>query len=305
MNYNYILSFCICTYKRNDGLILLLDSINEINLFNDFDFSSFNVIIVDNYDGSSKGQIKKDNYKFNILFVHEKNKGLTYARNRSVKLAEKSKYCFFIDDDQIIDKNCVYHMFETMKNQNADLVYGSNPPIYKKEPTAAIDYFFQPKYEKDNDYLIPYAPTNCTLIKKSIIDGIPGPFHINFNLTGGEDSFLTRLIKKKGAKMFRSVNAKANEIVTEDRCNFRWITKRSFRCSTSIGIQDRMLNLGFIFYFIRITKAFVKMFFGFIFAIPFFLLPNSFVYKFVPWIEFVEGLGHVFGYFNIHPKEYK
>jgi len=301
---NYLVTFCICTYNRNDGLFKLLESINTSILSPNICFDDINVIVVDNYDGSSKSIIQNKNFRFKVVWYHEVSKGLTHARNRSVKLATNTEYCFFVDDDQILDKNCITEMLNTAIINNASIVYGSNPPIYAKKPTSSIDSFFQPVFKETYDYPITVAPTNCTLIKSCVFDNVTGPFHIVFNLTGGEDSFLTRQLHYNGEKMLRSVKSKAYEIIPNSRCNLNWITKRSFRCATSITIQDKMFKLGFVFYFKRALKAFLKISFGLIMGIPAYCLPQSHKYKYIPWIELIEGLGHISGYLNIQPKEY-
>ena len=71
---NYIVTFCICTYNRNKGLIKLLESINNICLPYNIDFSKINVIVVDNYDGLSKKLIKDENYKFSVEFFMNQKK---------------------------------------------------------------------------------------------------------------------------------------------------------------------------------------------------------------------------------------
>jgi succinoglycan biosynthesis protein ExoM len=299
---NYLVTFCICTYNRNKGLVDLLNSINNIYLPEDINFREINVVIVDNYDGMSKNFI--ENYKFNIKWDYEPKKGLCYARNRTVELAVNTEYCLFVDDDQIIDHNCVFELLQTALKQNADLVYGSNPPKFIKETSSAIEYYFQPKINLNEDYLINYAPTNCTLVKKSALNDVAGPFDLTFNLTGGEDSYMTRQLSLKGKVLYKCVKAKAYEIIPVDRCTLSWITKRAFRCSTSVTIQDRMLKLGLFYYTKRSIKAIIKILIGIITLLPMIFMPNTFKFKYYFWIHMVEGLGHLFGFFNVHPKEY-
>lgn len=300
----YIITFCISTYNRNDGLVKLLDSINDSILSNDFDFTNINVVVVDNFDGLSRNFIQSKTYSFSLDWEHEPKKGLCYARNRTVKMAKETEYLFFVDDDQVLDINCLKEMLNTAIVKNASVVYGSNPPIYNKKPPSSMDSFFKPSFKQTSDYQIAVAPTNCTLIKSSVLDKINGPFDMVFNLTGGEDSFLTRQLHLQGERMYRSVKSIAYELVPSSRCNLKWITKRSFRCATSITIQDKMLRLGGAFYFERILKALAKISFGLIAAVPAFCLPESNKNKYTPWIELIEGLGHIFGYLNVQPKEY-
>lgn len=302
---NYIVTFCICTYNRVKGLTKLLESINNINLPDKIDFSKINVIVVDNYDGLSKKVIKNKNYKFPLQFFHEQKKGVCFARNKTVELAKNTEYCFFVDDDQILDSHCIMELLKTANINNADLVYGSNPPKFMKKVSRSIEYYFLPKIRAEKDYIINNAPTNCTLVKKSALDEIEGPFNLTFNLTGGEDSFMTKQLSLKKKKLYKCVRAKAYEIIPPERCSLFWITKRAFRCSSSVTVQDKMLELGLYQYTKRSIKAIIKILFGIIMLIPMLFTPNSFKFKYFFWIHMIEGFGHLLGYFNIHPKEYE
>lgn len=304
-NSKYLITICICTYNRNAGLLELLKSINKIKLPNNIDFSNINVVVVDNFKGKSKEIIKQNHFDFNIDWYHETNKGLSFARNRSVDLAKDTKYCFFVDDDQILDHYCILELLKTAFNNNADLVYGSNPPIFKENPPMAIKVLFSPEFQSTEDYEISMAPTNCTLIKKSVLDKINGPFNLIFNLTGGEDSYLTRQIKLMGFKMFRCINAKAYEIIPENRSKIQWLTKRKFRCSNSLTVQDKLLNLGYAFYTMRMIKAIMKLLCVIIGLPVMLIVPNSSKLKYKLWLESVQGLGHIFGYCNYQFQEYK
>ena len=99
----YIITFCISTYNRNDGLVKLLDSINDSILSNDFDFTNINVVVVDNFDGLSRNFIQSKTYSFSLDWEHEPKKGLCYARNRTVKMAKETEYLFFVDF--LLDEN--------------------------------------------------------------------------------------------------------------------------------------------------------------------------------------------------------
>lgn len=307
---DFKLTLCICTYNRNEGLLKLLKSINNSKFPSEIKDDDIRLVIIDNYMGESEEVVKHllDEFRFEIAWYFEQKKGLTFARNKSVELAKNTEYCFFVDDDQILDENCLFELLKTAETNNAGLVYGSNPPLFEKKPSNAISNYFylnsSRKAAKKQDYVIKVAPTNCTLVKKTILNEVLGPFNLVFNLTGGEDSYLTRQLYFNGAHMIKSVNAKAYEVIPENRCTLKWITKRAFRGSTSIAIQDKMFQLGYVFYFKRISKAIIKICFGIIFLIPSICMPSYFSLRYKAWIHFVQGLGHIFGYLNVHPKEY-
>ena len=49
----FLVSFCICTYNREEGLHTLLNSIQKINLNDAINEKNVQVIIVDNFNGKS------------------------------------------------------------------------------------------------------------------------------------------------------------------------------------------------------------------------------------------------------------
>ena len=79
---------------------------------------------------------------------------------------------------------------------------------------------------------------------------------------------MTKQLFLKGKKMYKCVKAKAYEIIPAERCSLFWITKRAFRCSSSVTVQDKMLKLGLYQYTKRSIKAIIKILFGIIMLIP-------------------------------------
>ena len=122
---------CICTYKRNQDLILCLKSIEKVFLPLK---SNIKILIVDNTkDNNSCSTIKniKKKFKYNILHFNEKKRGIVNARNKCLKEARKIDCDFvsFLDDDCTIHKNWFRNVLKLIKNYNADVVTG--PQIYK------------------------------------------------------------------------------------------------------------------------------------------------------------------------------
>ena len=89
---------CICTYNRNQSLYNCLKSFEKIILFNSLKIS---FLILDNSINNKSfiliNKIKK-NYKYKILQINEKKRGIVNARNRCLKEAKKINcglYSFF------------------------------------------------------------------------------------------------------------------------------------------------------------------------------------------------------------------
>ena len=87
------LVICICTYNRNLSLIRCLKSINKLHLIPNI---KIKIIIVDN----SKQHISfklvkklKKSFKYKIIQLHEKRRGVVYARNKCLNETKKTMYC--------------------------------------------------------------------------------------------------------------------------------------------------------------------------------------------------------------------
>lgn len=90
------------------------------------------------------------NVKFKIIH-HEKNKGLSAARNTGIRAAQ-GKYVFFLDSDDFLLPNCLYSLFSAATENNAELVQGgySSDSEYLKN-LSAIQH---PSFTDDRKYIM-------------------------------------------------------------------------------------------------------------------------------------------------------
>ena len=124
-----VLSIIICTYNRCKFLEKCINSIiNQINEQNDIE-----IIIVDN--NSNDGTKKLiENYNINFINYHlETKQGLSFARNKGIKVS-KGKYLAFVDDDATINKNWLESLLKHINKKSHNHIYGG--PIY---PNFEID----------------------------------------------------------------------------------------------------------------------------------------------------------------------
>lgn len=95
-------------------------------------YSNIEVIIVD--DGSINGiekycdEIKKSDSR--IIVIHQKNQGVSVARNTGIGIAT-GEYVAFVDSDDIVTPFMVESAVETIKNNDADLALGLVKYIYE------------------------------------------------------------------------------------------------------------------------------------------------------------------------------
>ncbi|MCX7795438.1 MAG: glycosyltransferase [bacterium] len=140
---NVLISVIIPLYNVEKYIKRTLDSlINQ-------SFKDFEVIVIDDGSTDKSVSILEDylrnlrNIKFKLLT--QSNSGVSKARNKGLEYAI-GKYIFFLDADDIIDKNCLAKLYFEAEANNADIVYcGFN---YIDENNKVIM-----QYEKYFDYI--------------------------------------------------------------------------------------------------------------------------------------------------------
>lgn len=84
-------------------------------------YKDIHIIIVD--DGSTDGCASicdtYDNYS-NVTVIHQKNAGLSAARNTGLSISN-SEYVMFVDSDDWIEPNTVERLYTLVKNNNCDI----------------------------------------------------------------------------------------------------------------------------------------------------------------------------------------
>ena len=120
------LVICICTYNRNLSLIRCLKSINKLHLISNI---KIKIIVVDNSNKHSSLKLVKKfkrSFKYKIIQLHEKRRGVVYARNKCLHEAKKinPKFICFFDDDCIVDRFWLKNVFKVIKFTNAKIVTG-------------------------------------------------------------------------------------------------------------------------------------------------------------------------------------
>ena len=262
------LVICICTYKRNEILKECLKSLQKLN---NHTTNKITLIIVDNtrnyYSFNLIKKIKKK-FKYEIIQINEKKRGVVYARNKALKKLKElnPKYVSFIDDDCTVDKFWLTNILKIIKFKKADVVTG--PQIYFKQ-AKKINYtkYFEKKYDLSTKK-VKWAATNNVFFSYNIIKNEKLIFDKCLNKFGmGEDQLFFSILNKKGYKIFWSKNVKVYEKNHDHRSNIYWLIKRSFRLGVLGQYIDRKLYGKIYGYFINYFKAFIYLFYTFILII--------------------------------------
>lgn len=113
------LSIVIPVYNSEDFLAQCLSSImNQKTQYN------YEVICID--DGSTDGSSKilnrfKSEYSDRIIIHHQKNKGISKARNQGIIMA-KGKYIGFMDNDDTVSQDYVEEIMKRAQETDADII---------------------------------------------------------------------------------------------------------------------------------------------------------------------------------------
>ena len=135
------ISFCVTTYNSESIISSLLDKLSETA---EHAGINYEIIVIDN--NSADLTVDLVNNCSNASLIQNQDIGnVSRSRNLAMKEA-RYRYCWFFDDDSLVDKNLVVKAMPMLEKTNADvimpLVINSNgvPLNCKKKHNNKIDY---------------------------------------------------------------------------------------------------------------------------------------------------------------------
>jgi succinoglycan biosynthesis protein ExoM len=242
------IAICICTCDRTNSLQQLLSVLAEMEL-GFLDPGELFFVVVDNQpDGRSQAICDQARARLPcpLHFAEERERGISFARNRAVgtALAHGAEFIAFIDDDDRPRPDWLVHLVGRQRATGADLVMGiwqlpDNLSIPKS--LRGIEFLKPPEFDRMNRWgTLSGAATCNVLIGGRVVEHLrqAGPvFRPEFALTGGEDTDL--FIRARAAGF--SVAVAPDSVVFRDwnaaRLTWRGVLRRAFRIgSTSMQI---------------------------------------------------------------------
>ena len=204
---NSKVSIIIPCYNAEKTISKCLKSIfNSISNFNDL--YSFEIIVINDGSNDQTLSIVKEFDEIKII-NHNKNLGLSSARNAGIK-ATDSEYIIFIDSDIILSANWVTDMITTMNKDNNIIGIIGNLESSAKENISVLDKYLFGKYRGmkviNIDQPLDYRSFvfSNTIIKRSILNTV-GVFDDSLKNYGGEDTELAIRIHKKAPYSMRKL----------------------------------------------------------------------------------------------------
>lgn len=146
------------------------------------DSYAFEVIVVDNASSGRDVELIKENYPWVKLVVSDINRGFSGGNNLGIKQAA-GNYCFFINNDVIIDSDIIPPLLARFQTDNKigvvtpkildyethNVIYAGSKPL---GPYLIRIHYYNDEISAQRSFLIPYAPGTAMMVKKEVIDAV-------------------------------------------------------------------------------------------------------------------------------------
>lgn len=216
------------------------------------------IIIVDNNSSDNTKDVVEEfraNSGLNILYVFEREQGLSYARNRGIKEAS-GKIIAFADDDVVFDKDWLVNVREAFKTYNPEVMGGKVlvhnkldvPKWFSKAVSDPLGGFDRGEsiIVADNQYNGLIGIGANMSFKKEIFDTI-GLFRTDLGRKGnklgmGEETELYWRIKNQGGKCMYYPFATVYHCVDPCKMSKSYIRRWFFRIGGWNYLSDMFLQ---------------------------------------------------------------
>jgi GT2 family glycosyltransferase len=228
------ISICITTFQRVEGLQNLLTS---LTLLRRKPGVSFKVIVVDNDAAESARSFVSTispELNYTVIYLVEREQGLTYARNTALEHGLDADAIAFLDDDEVADPEWLDELVNTLDAYSADIVTGPVLSRFSSPPADWIvsgGFFDRPR--PVTGAVLTEARTGNVCMRTDVLKKTGIRFDHQFAFSGGEDADFFRRLHAAGVKIVASDAAIVHETVPASRATTQWILLRALRIANS------------------------------------------------------------------------
>jgi succinoglycan biosynthesis protein ExoM len=220
---------CICTYRRPELLRPLLEALGDQRLP---DGVAYEIVVVDNDVGQSARDVVvafRARCPVDVTYHCEPEANIALARNRAVA-ETRAPWIAFIDDDEVPERDWLFHLYGAHRRFGADAVAGPVTPRFAVDPPRwVLRSRLCERGSFPTGTVMTDARTMMTgniLLSRALL-GDGAPFEPRLGRTGGEDTdFFARSIAG-GARFVWSAEARAYETIPAARLRRMYFLKRA------------------------------------------------------------------------------
>jgi len=226
---------CVCTYRRNDLLGHLLESLAGQS----YPLDRMEVVVVDNdSSGAARDvvtQAQMAHPSFRVRYAIEAHQGISYARNHTVALA-RGELLAFIDDDEAPSPGWLRSMTDTLRKGGFAAVLGPVIPIYPAgtpEWVIRTGFFERARFSTGTEVSTDNGRTsNALVIAARAKARLPHVFEPRFSRSGGEDHDFFKWLVEQGGRLGWCDEGHVEEVVPPQRQTVAFMLERALRTST-------------------------------------------------------------------------
>ena len=302
-----LISVCIITFRRPDGLKRLVDSLAE-QRFEKTSGAQVEIIIVDNDEtGPMREMVEayQRDFPWTLKYDIEPTKGIPFARNRTLDNVDAaSDYVVFVDDDEVANPEWLDELVHASVAFDAPIVMGAVDSHYPDGAPNWIDtdVFFDWRRFEDGEALDEGATSNA-LIKTEIVRELNLRFDERMKRNGGDDFVFFKQAQLAGYGIIGAAKARVCEWQPKTRLTQEWILQRRFRTGNGLALADRLLAPSPMKYGTRFVKALGRLALGAALYLP--ALVRGRKYRLLALSDIYWGAGSIAGLIGMNYEEYK
>ncbi|MXO85470.1 glycosyltransferase [Altererythrobacter aurantiacus] len=230
------LTVAICTFKRNEPLRLLLETLQKLAKA-DADIYRLGVVVVDDSaDQQAEGVVANfaDKFERGIEYRHSGKRNISIARNLVLETAAEggAAWIAMTDDDCEPGEAWLRELLRVQREYDADVVTG---PLYRRAPDHAPNWLkTQPflsvtAFQAETGHEMALAFTNNSMISGQLLrERSDLRFDPKFGRIGGEDMVFYRQVAREGYRIVFAKDAKVYENEEADRLTLGYQMRRHY-----------------------------------------------------------------------------